>query len=202
MYSSIWKVEMFKFKGATILIGSIHFSKKKQTLARNHSLVLVWDVIRCVCVAAVIWNNCLLIFIISVFLIYEFLRHFEYLPPSQGTDAIQTARLGMSDPKFDVSAWTEYIGNIITVCPAREQGQIKFAKRNGEMHCIEPMQNNVALVNNASASLGLNSEEFVVTQAAISGRVSVERDLLIFTDRSAYFSTCYISHILLVISFI
>lgn len=116
-------------------------------------------------------------------------------PPLQGTDAIHTARLGMSDPKFNVSAWTEFIGNIITVCPAREQGQIKFAKRNGEMHCIEPMQNNVALVNNASASLGLNSEEFVVTKAAISGRVSVERDLLIFTEGSAYFSTCYISHL-------
>jgi hypothetical protein len=112
-------------------------------------------------------------------------------PSSQGTDAIQTARLGMSDPKFNVSAWTEYIGNIITVCPAREQGQIKFAKRNGEMHCIEPMQNNVALVNNASASLGLNSEEFVVTQAAISGRVSAERDLLIlFIERRCNFSTC------------
>ena len=171
---------MFESEGATILVTLIHFSKKKQTLARNHSLVLVWDVIRCVCVAAVIWNNCLLIFIISVFLIYEFLRHFEYLPPSQGTDAIQTARLGMSDPKFDVSAWKEYIGNIITVCHPREQGKIKFAKRNGEMHCIEPMQNNIALVIDASASLGLNSEEFVVTQAAISGRVSLERDFFNF----------------------
>ena len=74
-----------------------------------------------------------------------------------------------------MSAWKEYIGNIITVCHPREQGKIKFAKRNGEMHCIEPMQNNVALVIDASTSLGLNSEEFVVTQAAISGRVSLER---------------------------
>ena len=51
-YSSSWKVEMFELKGATILVGLIRFSKKKQTLARNHSLVLVWDVIRCVCVCS------------------------------------------------------------------------------------------------------------------------------------------------------
>ena len=91
---------------------------------------------------------------------------------NKGTDAVQIARLGMSDAKFDVSAWTQFIGDIITVCPAREQGQVKFPKRNGEMHCIEPMLNNVVLVNNASRHLDLNSEEFVVTQAAISARVS------------------------------
>ena len=91
---------------------------------------------------------------------------------NKGTDAVQIARLGMSDAKFDVSAWTEFIGDIITVCPAREQGQVKSPKRKGEMHCIEPMLNNIALVNNASRHLDLNSEEFVVTQAAISARVS------------------------------
>jgi len=180
---------MFELKGATILlVGLIRFSKKKQTLARNHSLVLVWDVIRCVCVAAVLLD--VYLHYLSVFLIILI----SSPPHLQGTDAIQTARLGMSDPKFNVSAWTEYIGKIKTVCPARKQGKIKLAKRKGEMHCIEPMQNNVALVINASASLGLNSEEFVVTQAAISGRVSVERDLLICTDGSAYFSTRFISH--------
>jgi hypothetical protein len=91
---------------------------------------------------------------------------------NKGMDAVQISRLGMSDAKFDVSAWTEFIGDIITVCPAREQGQVKFPKRNGEMHCIEPMLNIIVLVNNASRHLDLHSEEFVVTQAAISARVS------------------------------
>ena len=91
---------------------------------------------------------------------------------NKGTDAVQIARLGMSDAKLDVSVWTQFIGDIITVCPAREQGQVKFPKRNREMNCIEPMLKNVVLVNNASRHLDLNSEEFVVTQAAISPRVS------------------------------
>jgi hypothetical protein len=91
---------------------------------------------------------------------------------NKGTDAVQIARLGMSDAKFDVSVWTQFIGDIITVCPAREQGQVKFPKRKGEIHCIEPMLNNVVLINNASRHLDLSSEEFVVTQAAISARVS------------------------------
>ncbi|KAL3766071.1 hypothetical protein ACHAW5_007766 [Stephanodiscus triporus] len=92
---------------------------------------------------------------------------------NKGTDAVQMARLGMSDLKINVSAWTEFLGSIITVCPAREQGPVNFPKRNGEMHCIEPMLNNIILINNASQHLGLDSKEFVVTQAAISARNGV-----------------------------
>ena len=98
---------------------------------------------------------------------------------NKGTDAVQIARLGMSYAKFDVSVWTQFIGDIITVCPAREQGQVKFPKRKGEIHCIEPMLNNVVLINNASQHLDLSSEEFVVTQAAISiFRSLYERELM------------------------
>jgi hypothetical protein len=107
---------------------------------------------------------------------------------NKGTDAVQMARLGMSDSKFNVSAWTAFLGSIITVCPAREQGPIMFSKRNGEMHCIEPMLNNIALIRNASQNLGLPSEEFVVTQAAIGARVSLRFCTINYFSRNEYHS--------------
>ena len=89
---------------------------------------------------------------------------------NKGTDAIHTARLGLLDPKFDVPTWTQAIGNIRPVCKGHEQGKINFPKRKGEVHCIEPMINNYQLIKKASSTLGFDSTQFVVVQAAISSR--------------------------------
>ena len=89
---------------------------------------------------------------------------------NKGTDAIHTARLGLLDPKFDVPAWEKAIGGIRGICPYHEQGRINFPKREGEVHCVEPMRNNFQLVKNASELLILDSKQFVVVQAAISSR--------------------------------
>ena len=72
------------------------------------------------------------------------------------------------DPKFDVPAWMKAIGGIGGVCPDHEQGRINFAKREGDVHCVEPMRNNFQLVKNASKLLSLDSKQFVVVQAAVS----------------------------------
>ncbi len=92
---------------------------------------------------------------------------------NKGADAISAARMGMMNPKFDVPAWKDAIGDLVYNCPPPENGKITFTKRNGEMHCVEPMEANFKLVKDASAKLGLDDEHFVVAQAAISSRNGV-----------------------------
>ena len=90
---------------------------------------------------------------------------------NKGTDAVLAARMGMNDPAYDASVWLETIGTLSTACRSREQQkEIHFPKRSGEMHCIEPMPNNVHVLKNASITMGLNKKEFVVTHAAVSSR--------------------------------
>jgi FkbM family methyltransferase len=89
---------------------------------------------------------------------------------NKGTDAILAARMGMSNPKYDVPAWLGIIGNLPTLCLSKKQGEIHFPQRKGEMHCIEPMPNNVQILNEATAKLGLEGEGFVVSSAAISSK--------------------------------
>jgi len=93
---------------------------------------------------------------------------------NKGTDAVLAARMGMNDRAYDAPAWLETIGlGHTTVCPNKKQKKIYLPKRNGEMHCIEPMPNNFRAVDNASNSLGLMKEGFVVTNAAVSARNGV-----------------------------
>ena len=92
---------------------------------------------------------------------------------NKGADAINAARMGMMNPKFDVPTWKDAIGDLVYNCPPPENGKITFARRNGEMHCVEPMDANVQVVNDASVKLGLDVEHFVVTHAAISSRDGV-----------------------------
>jgi FkbM family methyltransferase len=91
---------------------------------------------------------------------------------NKGTDAVLAARMGMNDPAYDASVWLETIGTLSTACSSREQQKElpPFFKRSGEMHCIEPMPNNFYVLKNASNTMGLNKEEFVVTHAAVSSR--------------------------------
>lgn len=77
---------------------------------------------------------------------------------NKGADAINAARMGMMNPKFDVPAWKDAIGDLVYNCPPPENGKITFAKRKGEMHCVEPMEANYQIVNDASKKLGLDHE--------------------------------------------
>lgn len=91
---------------------------------------------------------------------------------NKGDDAIHTARMGMSDPKFDNSAWKAAIGGLDGVCPEHHNQlkEIRFPKRRGEMHCVEAMPANFQLLHTASQVLGLDSEQFVVVNAALAAR--------------------------------
>ena len=120
---------------------------------------------------------------------------------NKGTDAIHTTRLGLLDPKFDVPAWMKAIGGIEGVCPDHERGRINFAKRQGEVHCVEPTRNNFQLVKNASELLSLDSKQFVVVQAAVSSRngnakfpdmvVGVENGALDWCDQMSSQDGCH-----------
>jgi FkbM family methyltransferase len=93
-----------------------------------------------------------------------------------GTDAISTARMGMSDPKFDVPSWINALGRVerpFCGSKKRNQGATNFPIREGEMHCIEPMPSNAMVLNNAMKTLILDEGRFVVSHAAISSGNSV-----------------------------
>jgi FkbM family methyltransferase len=92
---------------------------------------------------------------------------------NKGTDAIHTARLGLSDLTFDIPVWKETLKDLGVnggVCGDHEQGIVNHPKRRGEVHCVEPMINNAQLVKNASKLMALDDKEFIVIQAAISSR--------------------------------
>ena len=89
---------------------------------------------------------------------------------NKGTDAILAARMGMSNPKYDVPAWLGVIGKLPTLCLNKKQGEIHFPPRKGKMHCIEPMPDNVQSLNKATAELGLEGDGFFVSPAAISSK--------------------------------
>lgn len=88
---------------------------------------------------------------------------------NKGVDAVRTARMGMMDESFDIPSYKNALGNLRIACSNfdKEQMDIKFPKRGGEMHCIEPMPNNVKAIKGAKEKAGLGSN-FIVTQAAIS----------------------------------
>ena len=93
------------------------------------------------------------------------------LDATKGNDAILAARMGMSTPDFDEPAWENALSAAGCHACSRvneKQSKINFPKREGEMYCIEPMHKTFPLLENASATLGLDSENFVLTNAAIS----------------------------------
>lgn len=91
---------------------------------------------------------------------------------NKGHDAIRMARMGLSSSVFDGAAWKAALGDLKAgaICRQDSTGQeeVKFPKRNGTMHCIEPMPSTIEKLKNASKSLGLERQGFVVTHAAIS----------------------------------
>jgi len=95
---------------------------------------------------------------------------------NKGNDAVLGARMGMARPEFDEPKWENAIHMASDkkmrghVCRGNSgsQSQINFPERDGEMHCIEPMQSTFPLLLNASTQLGMDSETFVLANAVIS----------------------------------
>ncbi len=89
----------------------------------------------------------------------------------------------MSDPTFDNCAWKVAIGGLNGAYPEHHDHvkEVKFPKRDGEMHCVEAMPRNFELVQNASKALGFDSKQFVVVNAALSARSGSAK----FPDSSA-----------------
>jgi len=105
-----------------------------------------------------------------------------------GTDAISTARMGMSDPKFDVPSWVNALGKVRRpVCRKnRNQGATNYPIREGEMHCIEPMPVNALILRNAINVSGIDERRFVVSHAAISSSNGVVK----FPNGPAGYEAC------------
>jgi FkbM family methyltransferase len=96
---------------------------------------------------------------------------------NKGNDAIRTARMGMSLSDFNETGWNKAIiaanggKEMRFACSQdgkRVEFEVNFSGREGEMHCIEPMPSNFALLMNATQSLGLDKKNFVVTNAAVA----------------------------------
>lgn len=89
---------------------------------------------------------------------------------NKGHDAINVARMGMSNAEFDVNEWINAAGFDGFVCGSGDQPEIVFPSRQGEMHCIEPIAGTFTRLANASSVLGYDKKGFVVTQAVVSSR--------------------------------
>jgi FkbM family methyltransferase len=112
---------------------------------------------------------------------------------NMGTDAINTARMGMSDPKFDVPSWVDALGEVrqpicggLIPSKMRDQGATNFPTRKGEMHCIEPMPSNALVLDNAIKKLGMDVGRFVVSHAAIASSNGVVE----FPNAGAGYEAC------------
>lgn len=91
----------------------------------------------------------------------------------------------MSTREFDGRAWKRALG--LSNAPQSgcsqeyaKQMKIRFPKRAGEMHCIEPMPTTFASLKKASNELDLESKNFFVKHAAISsanGAVKFPREV-------------------------
>ena len=104
---------------------------------------------------------------------------------NKGFDAINTARMGMNDPKFDKLLWVKemtpnilQVGakNILQVGACKQMLDPQFEiladepKRSGEMHCVEPVPSTAHILHSVRERLGLDkgSSTFEVTKAAVS----------------------------------
>ena len=96
-------------------------------------------------------------------------------------DAIDTARMGMRNPKFDRTQWAKALAGLGLsdpgVCKQKNSPQFDLKKdlppRIGEMHCVEPMPMTFQALENATQGLNLGDEGFVVTKEASSRDGSV-----------------------------
>jgi len=99
---------------------------------------------------------------------------------NKGYDAINLARLGMLNPKFDRDTWGQALVNAgladVGVCgQSQTQNQFQLSSalsghtvRKGEMHCIEPMPSTFEAINKVKSQLNLGKEGLVMTNAALS----------------------------------
>lgn len=97
---------------------------------------------------------------------------------NKGYDAINTARMGMSNADFDKKAWSDAFLDVKGSIEARgacfqarktgRQFHVTKPARKGEMHCVEPMPSTIALLTNASSTLDLESKGFIINGAAIT----------------------------------
>jgi len=100
---------------------------------------------------------------------------------NKGHDAIRTARMGMSDLDFDGPAWGAAMKSAglpvsVTACGADTSTQVDIkTKRDGEMHCIEPMPETFQSLMIASGQLNMSKKNFFITNAAISSTNGIAR---------------------------
>jgi len=99
---------------------------------------------------------------------------------NKGYDAINTARMGMNNPKFDKLLWAKEMNREVGrkeesgACNQKKDPQFEILadepERSGEMHCVEPVPNTAQILQSARERLGLDkgSSTFEVTKAAIS----------------------------------
>jgi len=91
-------------------------------------------------------------------------------------DAIDTARMGMSNPAFDTLKWSVIMESLGMhdggAC--RQKSNSMFVLKpevdisKGEMHCIEPMPTTVQNLKNGASTMNLAKEGFIIHHAAIS----------------------------------
>jgi len=100
---------------------------------------------------------------------------------NKGQDAIKLARIGTGSAEYDVDLWVDSVVPSIGpsqmkfgggfACPRvkNEDSDISGTHRVGEVHCVEPLPINFALLQNASAKLDLSEKNgWHLTQAAVS----------------------------------
>lgn len=92
---------------------------------------------------------------------------------NKGFDAIETARMGFNNQRFNSSSWknSTLFELLAGACKQDKQEDIllKNSKiRYGEMHCIEPMPATFAKLQKASESLNLKDQGLILSNIAIS----------------------------------
>ena len=95
---------------------------------------------------------------------------------NKGYDAIDTARMGMSNTNFNKTSWRESFevemdsgvcGQAVIEDPSLFDIQHNPIKK-AEMHCIEPLPTTFDVISKSSQKLGLDREGLVLSKAAIS----------------------------------
>ena len=102
---------------------------------------------------------------------------------NKGFDAIESARMYMSNTKFNKTTWREAFEIDMGAGFCRQE-QVDNATvfdiqhnpmKEDEMHCIEPLPPTFDILLNASQKLGLDKEGFVLSKAAISSSNGIAR---------------------------
>jgi len=91
-------------------------------------------------------------------------------------DAIDTARMGMSNPAFDKVKWSGIMDSLGMndkgACNQKDTQMFDLKAgvdiSKGEMHCIEPMPTTAHNLKTAASAMDLTTEGFIIHHAAIS----------------------------------